>query len=46
MTTEQRMQGFVLYYSVFELEKAEGLYRELTPRQKSLARRQFGDIQF
>ena len=46
LTTEQRMQGFVLYYSVFELEKAKGLYRELTPKQKAQARRQFGEIQF
>jgi pentatricopeptide repeat protein len=46
LTTEQRMQGFVLYYSVFELEKAEGLYSELTTRQKSLARKQFGEINF
>ena len=46
LTTEQRMQGFVLYYSVFELEKAKGLYRELTPRQKTQVKRQFGEIQF
>ena len=46
LTTEQRMQGFVLYYSVFELEKAERLYSELTSRQKSLARKQFGEINF
>ena len=46
LTTEQRMQGFVLYYSVFELEKAEGLYSELTPRQKSLARKQVGELNF
>ena len=46
LTTEQKLQGFILYYSVFELEKAKGLYRELTPKQKAQARRQFGEIQF
>ncbi len=46
LTTEQKMKGFVLYYSVFELEKAKGLYRELTPKQKAQVRRQFGEIQF
>ncbi|MGR3174562.1 MAG: hypothetical protein ACUZ8N_08200 [Candidatus Scalindua sp.] len=46
LTTEQRMKGFVLYYSVFELEKAKGLYSALTPKQKAQVRRQFGEIQF
>jgi tetratricopeptide (TPR) repeat protein len=46
LTSEQKMKGFVVYYSVFELEKAKGLYDELTPQQKAQARRQFGDIQF
>ena len=46
LTTEQMMTGFVLNYSVFELEKAKNLYRELTPLQKSQVRRQFGEIQF
>lgn len=46
LTNEQMMKGFVLYYSVFELEKAKRLYSELAPRQKAQARRQFGDIQF
>ena len=46
LTTDQRMQGFVLYYSVFELEKAKRLYSELTPKQKAQVRRKFGDIQF
>ena len=46
LTTEQKMTGFVLNYSVFELEKAKNLYRELTPLQKSQVRRQFGEIQF
>ena len=46
LTTEQRMKGFVLYYSVFELEKAKRLYSELTPKQKAQVRRQFGEIQF
>jgi len=46
LTTEQILQGFILYYSVFELEKAKGLYRELTTRQKVQVRKQFGEIQF
>ncbi len=46
LTTEQRMKGFVLYYSVFELEKAKRLYSELTPKQKAQVRRQFGEMQF
>jgi pentatricopeptide repeat protein len=46
LTTEQKLQGFVLYYSVFELDKAEGLYSALTPKQKVQVKRQFGDIQF
>jgi len=46
LTTEQKMTGFVLNYSVFELEKAKNLYSELAPLQKSQVRRQFGEIQF
>lgn len=46
LTTEQKMTGFVLYYSVFELEKAKNLYSELAPQQKSQVRRQFGEIRF
>ncbi|KHE91653.1 MAG: hypothetical protein K8F52_15660 [Candidatus Scalindua rubra] len=46
MTNEQKMKGFVLYYSVFELEKAKGLYSELTPKQKVRLRKQFGEISF
>ena len=47
LTTGQRMKGFVLYYSIFELEKAKRLYTELTPKQKAQVRRQFvGEIQF
>jgi pentatricopeptide repeat protein len=46
LTTEQKLQGFVLYYSVFELDKAEGLYSALTPKQNVQVKRQFGDIQF
>lgn len=46
LTSEQKLQGFVLYYSVFELEKAKGLYSELTPQQKLQLRKQFGEIQF
>jgi pentatricopeptide repeat protein len=46
LTTEQKMTGFVLYYSVFELDKAKNLYSELAPQQKSQVRRQFGEIQF
>lgn len=46
LSSEQKLQGFVIYYSVFELEKAKGLYRELTPKQKTQVRRQFGEIQF
>lgn len=46
LTTEQKLQGFVLYYSTYQLEKADRFYSELTPRQKVQARRQFGEIQF
>lgn len=46
LTTEQKLQGFILYYSVFELEKAKRLYSELTPKQKAQVRRQFGEIRF
>ena len=46
LTTEQKLQGFILYYSVFDLDKAKGLYRELTPKQKTQVRKQFGEIQF
>ena len=46
LTTEQSMKGFVLYYSTFQLEKADKLYRKLAPRQKAQLRRQFGEIQF
>ncbi|MFQ5687159.1 MAG: hypothetical protein ACE5GV_10905, partial [Candidatus Scalindua sp.] len=44
LTTEQKLQGFVLYYSTYQLEKADRFYSELTPRQKVQARRQFGEI--
>lgn len=46
LTTDQMMKGFVLYYSVFELDKAKNLYSELAPQQKSQVRKQFGEIQF
>ena len=46
LTSEQKLTGFVLYYSVFELEKAKNLYSMLAPRQKSQVRKQFGKIQF
>jgi hypothetical protein len=46
LTTEQKMKGFVLYYSTYQLEKADRLYGELAPRQKAQLRKQFGDIQF
>jgi pentatricopeptide repeat protein len=46
LTTEQKMKGFILYYSTYQLEKADRLYTELAPQQKAQLRRQFGDIQF
>ncbi|MBC8550442.1 MAG: hypothetical protein H8D23_12425 [Candidatus Brocadiales bacterium] len=46
LTTEQKMNGFVLYYSTYQLEKADRLYSELAPLQKAQLRKQFGDIQF
>jgi pentatricopeptide repeat protein len=46
LTSEQKMKGFVLYYSVFEMEMAKELYSELPPNQKVQVKRQFGDIQF
>ena len=46
LTTGQKLQGFILYYSVFELEKAKEIYHELTPKQKAQVRKQFGEIQF
>ncbi|KHE92268.1 MAG: hypothetical protein K8F52_14610 [Candidatus Scalindua rubra] len=45
LTSDQKLQGFVLYYSVFELEKAKGIYSELTHKQKAQLRKQFGEIQ-
>jgi thioredoxin-like negative regulator of GroEL len=46
LTSEQKMKGFVLYYSTYQLEKAERLYSDLAPLQKAQLRKQFGDIQF
>jgi len=46
LTNEQQMKGFILYYSTYQLEKAERLYSELPPQQKAQLRKQFEDIQF
>jgi thioredoxin-like negative regulator of GroEL len=46
LTNEQQMKGFILYYSTYQLEKAERLYSELPHQQKAQLRKQFGDIQF
>ena len=46
LTTEQTLQGFILFYSIYELEKAKVLYSELTPKQKAQVSKQFGKIRF
>lgn len=46
LSQDQKLKGFILYYSTFEHEKAKQLYNQLTPQQKVLVQNTFGDIQF
>lgn len=46
LSQNQKLTGFILYYSTFEHEKAKQLYNQLTPQQKVLVQDTFGDIQF
>lgn len=46
LTSEQKLAGFILYYSTFEIEKAKELYNSLSPNQKSMVKQMYGDIQF
>lgn len=46
LSQDQKLTGFILYYSTFEHEKAKQLYNQLTPQQKVLVQNTFGDIQF
>jgi len=46
LSQDQKLTGFILYYSTFEHEKAKQLYNQLTPQQKILVQNTFGDIQF
>jgi outer membrane PBP1 activator LpoA protein len=42
LSSDQKMTGFVLYYSTFN-ERAESLYKELSPRQREAVREEYGD---
>jgi hypothetical protein len=42
LSSDQKMMGFVLYYSTFN-ERAESLYKELSPRQREAVREEYGD---
>ncbi len=46
LSQDQKLTGFILYYSTFEHEKAKQLYNKLTPQQKVLVQNTFGEIQF
>lgn len=46
LSQDQKLTGFILYYSTFDHEKAKQLYNQLTPQQKALVQSTFGDIQF
>ena len=46
LSQDQKLTGFILYYSTFEHEKAKQLYNQLTPQQKVSVQNTFGDIQF
>lgn len=45
LNAEQKLVGWVLYTSVFDSEKADLLYKQLSPQQKAMIKNVYDDIQ-